>query len=133
MNDNPVTLAQPPPAAYVRGQKSAENGKTMTHLLKIAIHAVPGARRTEAAGSHGDALRVRLAAPPVDGKANAALIAWAAQAFGVGKGRVERVYGASGRHKLLAVSFASAAELAHASALLAQWRGDSAQPPVSKE
>ena len=81
---------------------------TTEYLLKIAIHAVPGARRTEAAGSHGDALRVRLAAPPVDGKANAALIAWAARAFGVGKGQVDLVYGTSGRHKLLAVSFASA-------------------------
>ena len=102
---------------------------TTEYLLKIAIHAVPGARRTEAAGSHGDALRVRLAAPPVDGKANAALIAWAARAFGVGKGQVDLVYGASGRHKLLAVSFTSATELAHASALLAQWRGDPSASP----
>ena len=101
---------------------------TTEYLLKIAIHAVPGARRTEAAGSHGDALRVRLAAPPVDGKANAALIAWAARAFGVGKGQVDLVYGTSGRHKLLAVSFASATELAHASALLAQWRGVPSAP-----
>ena len=101
---------------------------TTEYLLKIAIHAVPGARRTEAAGSHGDALRVRLAAPPVDGKANAALIAWAARAFGVGKGQVDLVFGTSGRHKLLAVSFASATDLAHASALLAQWRGDPSAP-----
>jgi len=35
---------------------------------------VPGARSTEATGAHGDALRVRLAAPPVDGKANAELM-----------------------------------------------------------
>jgi hypothetical protein len=47
--------------------------------LRLAIHATPGAKRTEAAGAYGDALRVRLAAPPVDGKANAALIAWAAR------------------------------------------------------
>ena len=106
---------------------------TTEYLLKIAIHAVPGARRTEAAGSHGDALRVRLAAPPVDGKANAALIAWAARAFGVGKGQVDLVYGTSGRHKLLAVSFASATELARASALLAQWRGDVSISPDLKE
>ena len=53
------------------------------HVLKLPIHATPGAKRTEAAGAHGDALRVRLGAPPVDGKANAALIDWAAAAFGV--------------------------------------------------
>ncbi|MCZ2104756.1 MAG: DUF167 domain-containing protein, partial [Burkholderiales bacterium] len=37
------------------------------------MHAVPGARSTEPAGEHAGALRVRLAAPPVDGKANAEL------------------------------------------------------------
>ena len=58
-------------------------------LFKLPIHATPGARRTEAAGAHGAALRVRLAAPPVDGKANAALIAWAARAFGVPKASVQ--------------------------------------------
>ena len=58
------------------------------HLLRLSIHATPGARRTEAAGAHGQALRVRLAAPPVDGKANAALIAWAAAALGVPRAQV---------------------------------------------
>ena len=38
-------------------------------LFKLPIHATPGARRTEAAGAHGAALRVRLAAPPIDDKA----------------------------------------------------------------
>ena len=66
------------------------------HVLKLAIHATPGAKRTEAAGSHGGALRVRLGAPPVDGKANAALIDWAAAAFGVPKKQVELLHGASG-------------------------------------
>ena len=123
-----MTLTQPRPLAYGLRDK-----QKMTHLLKIAIHAVPGARRTEAAGSHGEALRVRLAAPPVDGKANAALIKWAAREFGVGRSQVELLHGASGRHKLLAVSFASAAELARASALLAQWRGDVSISPDLKE
>ena len=93
----------------------------MTCLLKLAIHATPGAKRTEAAGSHGGALRVRLGAPPVDGKANAALIAWAAKAFGVPKAHIELLHGASGRHKLLSVAFQDAAGLAAAQALVAQW------------
>ena len=37
------------------------------HVLKLSIHATPGAKRTEAAGAHGDALRVRLGASSVDG------------------------------------------------------------------
>ncbi len=93
----------------------------MAHLLKLAIHATPGAKRTEAVGAHGDALRVRLGAPPVDGKANAALIDWAAAAFGVPKKQVELLHGAAGRQKVLGVAFDSAAELAAAQAQVARW------------
>ena len=91
------------------------------HLLKLPIHATPGAKRTEAAGAHGDALRVRLGAPPVDGKANAALIAWVAEAFNVPKGQVELLHGASGRQKLLGVRLDSVADLAAAEAQVARW------------
>ncbi len=91
------------------------------HLLKLAVHATPGAKRTEAAGAHGDALRVRLAAPPVDGKANAALIDWAARAFGVPKQQVELLHGGAARQKLLGVRFDSAADLMAAQGLLTQW------------
>ncbi|HOB66901.1 DUF167 domain-containing protein [Ottowia sp.] len=94
------------------------------HVLKLAIHATPGAKRTEAAGSHGGALRVRLGAPPVDGKANAALIDWAAAAFGVPKKQVELLHGASGRQKVLGVSFGSAEDLSTAQARVAQWLSD---------
>ena len=91
------------------------------HLLKLPIHATPGARRTEAAGAHGQALRVRLAAPPVDGKANAALIAWAAAALGVPRSQVELLHGASARQKVLGVRFDDAAALAAAQARVACW------------
>lgn len=99
------------------------------HLLKLPIHATPGAKRTEAAGAHGDALRVRLGAPPVDGKANAALIAWAACAFGVPKSQVELLHGAAGRQKLLQLRFGSAAERDAAQAQVEVWMaaGDGAQ------
>lgn len=91
------------------------------HLLRLPIHATPGAKRTEAAGAHGDALRVRLGAPPVDGKANAALIEWAAQAFGVSKNQVRLLHGAAGRQKLLGVQLGSAVDLAAAQAQVARW------------
>lgn len=91
------------------------------HELRLTIHAVPGARRTEPAGAHDGSLRVRLAAPPVDGKANAALIGWAARAFGLPKSRVTLLHGAGGRHKLLALRFDSAAALAQAQGLVRGW------------
>lgn len=90
-------------------------------LLKLPVHATPGAKRTEAAGAHGDALRVRLGAPPVDGKANAALIAWAAKAFGVPKSAVELLHGAAGRQKVLGVSFDSEEALRAAQAQVQAW------------
>lgn len=94
------------------------------HVLKLPIHATPGAKRTEAAGPHGHALRVRLGAPPVDGKANAALIAWAAEAFRVPKTRLELLHGAAGRQKVLAIAFDTSAELASAQAQVAAWMAE---------
>lgn len=96
----------------------------MAHLLKLSIHATPGARRTEAAGAHGDALRVRLGAPPVDGKANAALIDWAAAAFGVPRKQVELLHGAAGRQKVLGVSFDSADARLVAQEQVARWMAE---------
>ncbi|MDR2215718.1 MAG: DUF167 domain-containing protein [Nevskiaceae bacterium] len=93
----------------------------MPQVLKLSIHATPGARVTEAVGAHGEALRVRLAAPPVDGRANAALIEWAARAFGVARAQVQLLSGASGRRKTLGIAFDDAAALTAAQALVARW------------
>ena len=93
----------------------------MSLVLKLSIHATPGASRSDAAGAYGAALRVRLAAPPVDGKANTALIAWAAQAFGVPRSRVELLHGAAGRQKVLAIGFDSPTALVAAQAQVAAW------------
>ncbi len=91
----------------------------MACILKVPIHATPGAKITQAAGAHGAALRVRLAAPPVDGKANAALINWAARCFGVTKKQVQLQHGAAGRQKSLHIVFDNEKNLAAAQALLA--------------
>ena len=80
----------------------------MTALLKLPIHATPGAKRTEAAGEHGGALRVRLGAPPVDGKANAALIAFDADRLGLAKSAVSLKSGRTSRRKVLEVTGAPA-------------------------
>ena len=70
-----------------------------TGALLLWVHVQPGARRTEVVGRHGDAVKVRVAAPPVDGKANAAVAAALATHFGVPVRDVELVAGASARRK----------------------------------
>jgi uncharacterized protein (TIGR00251 family) len=70
----------------------------------LTLHVQPGASRTEYAGLHGDAHKIRLAAPAVDGRANEALIAFLAAAFGVAKRDVTIASGASGRRKIVRIS-----------------------------
>ena len=71
--------------------------------LLLTLHVQPGARRTEVAGMHGDALKVRLAAPPVDGKANAELLRYLASEFGVPLRQVALVRGETSRLKVVRV------------------------------
>ena len=61
------------------------------------------ASHDEFAGIHAGALKVRLTSPPVDGKANAALIAFLAEAFGVAKRQVTLLKGETGRAKQLRI------------------------------
>jgi uncharacterized protein len=70
----------------------------------LQLHIQPGAKKTEVVGHHGDALKIRLAAPPVDGKANAALVAFLAEKLGVGRAAIELVSGQSARAKRVRVS-----------------------------
>ena len=71
--------------------------------ITLEIHAQPGAKRTEVAGVHGNALKIRLAALAVEGKANAALIAYLARAFGVPQRAVSLLRGETGRRKLVRI------------------------------
>lgn len=80
--------------------------------LTLRLHIQPGARKTEIVGLHGEVLKVRLAAAPVDGKANAALIAFMAEALGVTKRQVELLGGAASREKRLRISGASSEAVA---------------------
>ena len=70
----------------------------------IAVHAQPGAKKSSVAGLHGESLKVRVAAPPVEGKANEALIAFVAKALGLPRRAVSIVKGKSSRDKLLLVA-----------------------------
>jgi len=65
----------------------------------LSLHIQPGARKTAIAGLHGEALKIRLAAPPVDGKANDCLIGFLAETLGIGRSSIELVGGATSRAK----------------------------------
>jgi len=69
--------------------------------MKLAIHVQPRASRNAIVGWHGDALKVALTAPPVDGAANTALIAFLAEALGLKRGQIRLLHGDSSRQKLL--------------------------------
>lgn len=71
--------------------------------LWLAVHIQPRARQDEIVGPHGDRLKIRITAPPVDGKANAHLIRFLADCFGVPAGAVELLAGSSGREKRLRI------------------------------
>lgn len=84
----------PAPAPWLREEAGA---------IVLALHVQPGAKRTEAAGTHGDALKLRLAAPPVDGKANAELLRFLADAFGVPLRQVAIERGEASRQKIVRI------------------------------
>ena len=69
----------------------------------LTVHVQPGAKTTEIVGLHGDALKIRLAAPPVDGKANATLIAFIADRLGIAKSAITVKIGQTSRRKTIAI------------------------------
>ena len=71
--------------------------------ITLEIQAQPGAKQTGVAGIHGDALKIRLAAPAVDGKANAELTRFLAEAFGVPQLNVALIRGEAGRRKTVRI------------------------------
>lgn len=81
-----------------RAVGSCEDGAT------IAVYVVPRAPKNEIVGQHGEALRIRLNAPPVRGAANAELIAFVADILGVARRQVHILSGHRSRRKVLAVS-----------------------------
>lgn len=72
--------------------------------VTLRLHIQPGAKKTEVVGLHGEALKIRLAAPPVDGKANACLIAFLADRLGLAKSAICLVSGDTSRAKRVRIS-----------------------------
>ena len=79
--------------------------------LRLDVYVQPRASRSEIVGEHDGALRVRLAAPPVDNAANDALVALLAKALGVPKRDIRVVTGATSRRKVVEVSGVTAEEV----------------------
>ena len=80
-------------------------------MITLEVRVIPRARRTVCAGFRDDVLVVRLAAPPVDGAANAALIEFLASALDVPRRAVHIVSGERGRRKRITIEGVSEAQI----------------------
>jgi uncharacterized protein (TIGR00251 family) len=69
----------------------------------LTVHVQPRARKTEVTGRHGDAIKIRLAAPPVDNAANDELVRFVAATLGVPRAAVRITRGHTGRRKTVTI------------------------------
>ncbi|MBW7907719.1 MAG: YggU family protein [Kiritimatiellae bacterium] len=76
--------------------------------VHLHIRVAPRASRTEVAGTHGEALKIRLQAPPVDGAANEALIEFLAEALQVPRSTIRIERGHTGRNKEISIQGSAA-------------------------
>lgn len=77
----------------------------------LQVHAVPRAARNAIHGLHGEALKIRLRAPPVSGRANRALLDFLSELLKIPASQLTLVSGASGRHKRVLISALTAGEI----------------------
>ena len=87
--------------------------------IRISLHVQPGASKSEWAGIVGDALKLRIAARPVEGEANKAVCKFLADFFAVPKSAVSIIHGLSGRNKTVHVSGSAELLLAKLQSLIA--------------
>jgi uncharacterized protein (TIGR00251 family) len=80
-------------------------------MARVAVKVHPRAKRSGIAGKFGDAWKLDLAAPPVDGKANEECVRFFAELAGVARGRVRIVTGATSRMKLVEIEGMEQVEL----------------------
>lgn len=79
---------------------------------RLVVHVQPRAKKSEVAGRHGDALKVRLQAPPVDGAANEELVRFLAESLGVARRAVTITGGLTSRRKTVEIEGLAAEDLA---------------------
>jgi len=78
---------------------------------RITVRVYPNASRNEVAGFTGDVLKVKIAAPPVDRKANKKLVDFLSECLNVSKSRLSIVKGETGRNKVIAIEGLDRAEV----------------------
>lgn len=78
--------------------------------VSLSVHVQPKASRTRIAGLHGDALKLCITSPPVDGKANAAVLQFLAKLFKISKTAVTLASGEASRDKRIILAGVSAAQ-----------------------
>jgi uncharacterized protein len=88
-----------PPSKGPVATRSSDLYDVERDAVVLRVHVQPGAGRSSVVGRHGDSLKLRVAAPPVDGRANAAAVALIAAALGVKERDVELVSGERSRLK----------------------------------
>ena len=81
--------------------------------ITLTLHVQPNARQTAVAGCHGDALKLRIAAPAVDDKANRALIDFLHQWFKLPISQISIRHGSRGRHKVVELADCDANTMEH--------------------
>jgi len=72
--------------------------------VKVSVRVQPGARKNELLGFQEDVLRVKIAAPPVDGKANRELIVFLSEALGIRKSDITIEKGATTKRKVVGIT-----------------------------
>lgn len=72
--------------------------------ITLKIHLLPRASRDEICGLHGDALKIKVTAPPVEGKANMALQRFIAKKLNLAASQIEIMAGQRSREKILRIS-----------------------------
>lgn len=77
---------------------------------RVRLRVVPNARKSEVVGVHGDAIKVKVAAPALDGRANEALLEFIAEKLGVPRRDLELMSGEKSRDKAIAVEGIDEAE-----------------------
>jgi uncharacterized protein (TIGR00251 family) len=82
------------PAAWFRWEGQA---------LILSLRIQPGAKQSRLDGQYGDRLKIRIVAPPVDGKANQQLVNFFAQLCGIGKSQISLLSGPNSRNKLIRI------------------------------
>ncbi len=85
--------------------------KESNGAVTFAVKVVPRASKNQVAGVEGDAIKIRLNAPPVEGKANDALIEFLADVLDLRRAQIEIITGHTSRHKVVRVRGATGTQI----------------------